>query len=143
MGRWLEAVRRDEKNTKALLKGTDKTDETSRGGVLSVSSARQMSKSENFPSDGESAPGGSVGFVGPVPEDSREKNSAPNVANTPREVAPLLVATATGFKLRRPRPAVTGPTDQFCFRCGDYAESGWPSPDGRVLWVCNDCVGEA
>ena len=77
MGRWLEAVHRDEKNTKTPSGGTDKTDETIGDGVLSVLSVRQMSISENFSSEGETAPGGSVSFVSAANEGFHDKNSEP------------------------------------------------------------------
>ena len=48
MGRWLEAVRRDEKNTKTLPDRADKTDETSEKRVLSVLSVPSSGVSEKF-----------------------------------------------------------------------------------------------
>ena len=60
----------------------------------------------------------------------------------PLSSAPPIVAIAGGFKLRSLRPAQTGPTDQFCSRCGDYAENGWPAPGGGLVWFCSDCLGD-
>jgi hypothetical protein len=48
MGRWLTAAREAEKLSKPVQGGTDKTDKTGRGMVLSVSSVRQEGSSEEF-----------------------------------------------------------------------------------------------
>ena len=62
MGRWLDAVCRTEKNTKTPSDGTDKTDITVRGGVLSVLSVPHAGTSENFSSKVGTRPRGSVSF---------------------------------------------------------------------------------
>ena len=146
MGRWLEAVRRDEKNTKTPLGGTDKTDETIRGGVLSVLSVRQMSVSENFSSAGETAPGGSVSFVSSVSEGFREKKSEPSAVEIRREVASLSLAPLTlntarlqaEADRRNERAARERLTDRWC-ACGQLASYAWPDGRRREIWRCLDC----
>ncbi len=66
-----------------------------------------------------------------------------SVAPAPVEPARPIVATVHGFKIRRSRPSATGPTDHFCERCGDYAESSYASPNGRLHWFCSECTGRA
>lgn len=146
MGRWLEAVRRDEKNTKTPRGGTDKTDETIRDGVLSVLSVRQMSVSEKFSSEGETAPIGSVSFVSSVSEGIREKKSEPSAVEIRREVAssslaPLALNTARlqAEADRRNEKAVRERlTDRWC-ACGARATFAWPGGRRPEVWRCLDC----
>jgi hypothetical protein len=146
MGRWLEAVRRDEKNTKTPLGGTDKIDETIRDGVLSVLSVRQLSVSENFSSEGETAPGGSVSFVSSVSEGFREKKSEPSAVEIRREVAlsPVAPLAHNPGRLqaeadwRNEKAAREHSTDRWC-TCGQLASYAWPDGRRREIWRCLDC----
>jgi hypothetical protein len=140
MGRWLEAVRRDEKNTKTPSGGTDKTDETIGGGVLSVLSVHQMSISENFSNEGETAPGGSVSFVSAANEDFHDKNSEPSAFEIRREVASSLVVSPPCDRARlqaeadrqNEKAVRERSTDRWC-ACGRLASYAWPSAKAGVL----------
>lgn len=61
MGRWLRTAREAEKKSETLERGTDKTDETPSGQVLSVSSVGRMSVSEKF--SGHLCACGGVGVI--------------------------------------------------------------------------------
>ena len=79
MGRWLDAVCRTEKNTKTPSDGTDKTDITVRGGVLSILSVPHAGTSENFSSKVGTGPRGSVSFGSSVSGAFREESSEPRI----------------------------------------------------------------
>jgi hypothetical protein len=146
MGRWLEAVRRDEKNTKTPSGGTDKTDETIEDGVLSVLSVRQMSISENFSSQGETAPGGFVSFVSAANECFHDKNSEPSAFEIRREIASSPVASPACDPARlqaeadrqNEKAVRERSTDRSC-ACGRLASYAWPDGRRRDVWRCLEC----
>ncbi len=146
MGRWLASLRDEEKNTKTPSGGTDKTDETIRDGVLSVLSVRQMSVSENFSSEGETAPGDSVGFVSSGSKGFCEKDSPPSAVEIRREVAsspvaPLahnLARLQAEADPRTEKGARERSTDRRC-ACGQFTSYAWPDGRRRDAWRCLDC----